>query len=126
MGRAVNNRGGLGYCASGLRVNALVITWVGFVIPFPILPSSAFYIIPYIVSTTTRMSSPNPFTSSPASSGYATAERFSSPPSISYGWAEPLYGDEVFPPRLTHDEFAIVNPDFWDHNADKDKFSGWM
>ena len=72
------------------------------------------------------MSSPNPFVSSPASSGYATAEQFSSPPSISDGWAEPLYGDEVFPPRLTHDEFAIVNPDFWDHNVDKDKFSGWM
>ena len=72
------------------------------------------------------MSSPNPFISSPASSGYATAERFSSPPSISYGWAEPLYCDEVFPPRLTHNEFAIVNPDFWDHDADKDKFLGWM
>ena len=72
------------------------------------------------------MSSPNPFVSSPASSGYTTAERFSSPPSISYGWVEPLYGDEVFPPRLTHDEFAIVNPDFWDHDADKDKFTGWM
>ena len=72
------------------------------------------------------MSSPNPFISSPASSGYAAAERFSSPPSISYGWAEPLYGDEVFPPCLTQDEFTIVNPDFWDHDADKDKFSGWM
>ena len=72
------------------------------------------------------MSSPNPFLSSPASSGYATVERFSSPPSISLGWAEPLYGDEVFPPHLSHDEFAIVNPDFWDHDVDKDKFSGWM
>ena len=72
------------------------------------------------------MSSPNPFISSPASSGYATAEQFSSPPSISYGWVEFLYGDEVFPPHLTHDEFAIVNPDFWDHDADKDEFSGWM
>ena len=72
------------------------------------------------------MSLPNPFISSPASSGYATAEHFSSPPSISYGWVEPLYGDEVFPPHLTHDEFAIMNPDFWDHDADKDKFSGWM
>ena len=72
------------------------------------------------------MSSPNPFVSSLASSGYATVEHFSSPPSISYGWVEPLYGDEVFPPHLAHDEFAIVNLDFWDHDADKDKFSGWM
>ena len=72
------------------------------------------------------MSSPNPFIVSPASSGYATVERFSSPPSISYGWAEPLYGDEVFPPCLTHDEFAIVNPDFWDHDAVKEKFTRWM
>ena len=72
------------------------------------------------------MSSPNPFISSPASSGYATVECFSSPLSISLGWAEPLYGDEVFPPHLSHNEFAIVNPDFWDHDVDKDKFSGWM
>ena len=46
--------------------------------------------------------------------------------SISYGWGEPLFGDEVFPPRLTHNEFTIVNPDFWDHGVDQDKFSGWM
>ena len=72
------------------------------------------------------MSSPNPFVSSPASSGYATAEHFSSPPSISYRWAEPLYDDKVFPPRLMHDEFTIMNLDFWDHDADKDRFSGWM
>ena len=73
-----------------------------------------------------QMSSPNPSISSPASSGYATAERFSSPPSISLGWAESLYGDEVVPPHLSHDKFTIVNPDFWDHDVDKDKFSGWM
>ena len=72
------------------------------------------------------MSSPNPFISSPTFSGYVTAERYSSPPSISYGWGEPLYGNKVFPPHLTHDEFTIVNPDFWDHDADKDKFLGWM
>ena len=29
-------------------------------------------------------------------------------------------------PRLTHDEFAIVNPDFWDHGVDQNAFKGWM
>ena len=83
-------------------------------------------ILPHNLSSPNQMSSPNPFISSPASSGYATVECFSSPPSINLGRAEPLYGDEVSPPHLSHDEFAIVNLDFWDHDVDKDKFSGWM
>ena len=71
-------------------------------------------------------SSTNPFITSPASSGYATAEQSSSPPSFSYGWGECLFGDEEFPPRLSHDELAIMNPDFWDHGVNQDTFKGWM
>ena len=71
-------------------------------------------------------SSSNPFISSPASSGYATAEVSSSPPVMNYGWGEPLYGEEVFPPHLKHDEMAIVNPDFWDIGVDQNAFRGWM
>ena len=74
------------------------------------------------------MSSPassNPFISSPASSGYATAEG-SSPLVMNYGWAEPLYGDEAFPPHLKHNDMAIVNPDFWDEGVDQNAFRGWM
>ena len=71
-------------------------------------------------------SSTNLFVTSHASSGYATAEHYSSPPNTSYGWGEPLYGDEPFPPHLTHDKFAIVNPDFWDHGVDQSVFKGWM
>ena len=74
------------------------------------------------------MSSPassNPFISSPASSGYAMAEG-SSPLEVNYGWAEPLYGEEAFPPHLKHDDMAIVNPDFWDEGVDQNVFRGWM
>ena len=74
------------------------------------------------------MSSPassNPFLSSPASSGYATAEG-SSPLVVNYGWAEPLYRDEAFPPHLKHDNMAIVNPNFWDEGVDQNAFRGWM
>ena len=74
------------------------------------------------------MSSPassNPFISSPASSGYATAEG-SSPLVMNYRWAEPLYGDEAFPPHLKHDDMAIVNPDYWDDSVDQNAFKGWM
>ena len=75
------------------------------------------------------MSSPtnsNPFISSPASSGYATAEGSPSPVIMSYGWAEPLYGDEPFPPHLKHDDMAIVNPDYWEEGVDQNAFKGWM
>ena len=75
------------------------------------------------------MSSPassNPFVSSPASSGYATAEVSPSPVVTNYGWAEPLYGDEAFPPHLKHDDMAIVNPDYWDEGVDQNAFKGWM
>ena len=75
------------------------------------------------------MSSPassNPFVSSPASSGYATAEVSLSPVIMNYGWAEPLYGDEAFPPHLKHDDMAIVNPDYWDEGVDQNVFKGWM
>ena len=37
-----------------------------------------------------------------------------------------MSGDKVFPPYLTHDEFAIVNPDFWDHGVDRSAFKEWM
>ena len=76
------------------------------------------------------MSSPansmNPFISSPASSGYATAEGSPSPITMSFGWAEPLYGDEPFPPHLKHDDMAIVNPDYWEEGVDQNAFKGWM
>ena len=75
------------------------------------------------------MSSPassNPFISSPASSGYATAEATPSPVVMNFGWAEPLYGDEAFPPHLKHDDMAIVNPDYWDEGVDQNAFKGWM
>ena len=75
------------------------------------------------------MSSPassNPFISSPATSGYATAEVSPSPVTMNYGWAEPLYGDEAFPPHLKHDDMAIVNPDYWDEGVDQNAFKGWM
>ena len=75
------------------------------------------------------MSSPassNPFISSPASSGYASAEGSLSPVIVNYGWAEPLYGDEAFPPHLKHDDMAIVNPDYWDEGVDQNAFKGWM
>ena len=45
---------------------------------------------------------------------------------MNYGWAEPLYGDEAFPPHLKHDDMAIVNPDFWDEGVDQNTFKGWM
>ena len=45
---------------------------------------------------------------------------------MNYGWAEPLYGDEAFPPYLKHDDMAIVNPDYWDENVDQNTFKGWM
>ena len=75
------------------------------------------------------MSSPansNPFISSPASSGYATAEGTPSPVTMNFGWAEPLYGDEPFPPHLKHDDMAIVNPDYWEEGVDQNAFKGWM
>ena len=75
------------------------------------------------------MSSPansNPFISSPASSGYATAEGSPSPITMNFGWAEPLYGDEPFPPHLKHDDMAIVNPDYWEEGVDQNAFKGWM
>ena len=75
------------------------------------------------------MSSPvnsNPFISSPASSGYATAEGSPSPITMNFGWAEPLYGDEAFPPHLKHDDMAIVNPDYWEEGVDQNAFKGWM
>ena len=75
------------------------------------------------------MSSPassNPFISSPASSGYATAEGSPSPVTMSFGWAEPLYGDEPSPPHLKHDDIAIVNPDYWEEGVDQNAFKGWM
>ena len=82
-----------------------------------------------LVPTNLVMSSPassNPFISSPASSGYATAEASPSPVIMNYGWAEPLYGDEAFPPHLKHDDMAIVNPDYWDEGVDQNAFKGWM
>ena len=70
--------------------------------------------------------SPNPFISSPASSGYATAEGSPSPVTMNFGWAEPLYGHEPFPPHLKHDDMAIVNPDYWEEGVDQNAFKGWM
>ena len=84
---------------------------------------------PHLTTTILTMSSPassNPFVSSLASSGYATAEVSPSPIVVNYGWAEPLYGDEVFPPHLKHDDMAIVNPDYWDEGVDQNAFKGWM
>ena len=45
---------------------------------------------------------------------------------MNFGWAEPLYGDEAFPPHLKHDDMAIVNPDYWDEGVDQNTFKGWM
>ena len=84
------------------------------------LPSSLSY---HLIMSSPASS--NPFVSSPASSGYATAEG-SSPIVMNFGWAEPLYGDEVFPPHLKHNDMAIVNPDFWDEGVDQNAFKGWM
>ena len=83
----------------------------------------------HLVPTILIMSPPassNPFISSPASSGYATAEVSPSPVIMNYGWAEPLYRDETFPPHLKHDDMAIVNPDYWDEGVDQNTFKGWM
>ena len=45
---------------------------------------------------------------------------------MNYGWAEPLYGDEAFPPHLKHDDMAIMNPDYWEEGVDQNAFKGWM
>ena len=37
-----------------------------------------------------------------------------------------MHGNEEFPPRLMHDEFVIVNPNFWDHGVNRSGFKGWM
>ena len=84
---------------------------------------------PHLAPTIFVMSSPassNPFVVSPASSGYATAEGSPSPITMNFGWAEPLYGDEAFPPHLKHDDMAIVNPDYWEEGVDQNAFKGWM
>ena len=83
----------------------------------------------HLVPSILIMSSPassNPFISSSASSGYATAEVSPSPVIMNYGWAEPLYGDKAFPPHLKHDDMAIVNPNYWDEGVDQNAFKGWM
>ena len=105
----MNNRG----CSDAApRVKGFIL---GYKVACPLLsfpPSTRHPLYCQQSTMSFSSSSTNPFMSSPPSSGYATAEQSSSPPSFSFGWGECMFGDEEFPLHLTHDEFAIVNPDF--------------
>ena len=37
----------------------------------------------------------------------------------------PTSGSEEYPPHVSHDDYVVVNPDFWDHGVNRDSFQGW-
>jgi hypothetical protein len=81
---------------------------------------------------------PLPFTTQPTMSSYASSplssyatppEGVASVPSFSLSMGTRTSGEEEFPPMLGVDDFAIVNPDFWDMDEtrnDRSLYHGWM
>jgi hypothetical protein len=67
--------------------------------------------------------------SSPLSSYATPPEGVASVPSFSLSMGTRTSGEEEFPPLLGVDDFAIVNPDFWDLDEtrnDRSQYHGWM
>jgi hypothetical protein len=69
------------------------------------------------------------YASSPLSSYATPPEGVASVPSFSLSMGTRTSGEEEFPPMLGVDDFAIVNPDFWDMDEtrnDRSLYHGWM
>jgi hypothetical protein len=69
------------------------------------------------------------YASSPLSSYATPPEGVASVPSFSLSMGTRTSGEEEFPPLLGVDDFAIVNPDFWDLDEtrnDRSQYHGWM
>jgi hypothetical protein len=77
-----------------------------------------------------QFASPPPLTTLPTMSSYATPpEGVALVPSFSLSMGTRTSGEEEFPPLMGVDDFAVVNPDFWDMDEtrnDRSQYHGWM